>query len=640
MAQDLINFKIDKIVGVPQEKAWSQVHFFVPQGDKISTHGSLAASFSFSILTDGVDVASFGKEIILRFHEAYYSSVDPSALSRLKAAIQIVVDEFEEKVVLRIQAGVLVKNALYLALNSGQIYLFRHQQLILLLSAKEALKAASGLVQDSDRFVFGSEPFFDIVSQGTLRASLSSEQSTKTIDILTPMIHAHPNNSLAVMLLCDVAAPAPEKTDSDMIEKPEEDQPKPRFLDWKKYIHRIRLPNIRIKLSDLKSFLTNRPKASLSFRIRDEKLAHKAKRKTLLVAVVLVLMLAASLFFGSQKKKQDEFEQQRQKIIAPAVQAIEESTQWGSENPLRAKTILTQAQEELERQKNGQTDPRLLAEIEATIAQVEDQLSAVTGLQRIDEPELFLDLSLIKPDITAGTIDLSDQKLLVIAATQNTALLVDTGTKNYDLKTRSADSDQTKAAALVNSGQRLIWLTDKNLVVTDTGNDKIIQTLPVKENDGRKLIGFEGNVYLLEKQAILKYIGLDSGVSEARAYLKTKPSWTSKDMAIDGFVWVLGEDGQVYKYISGASDSFVTLGVEELSTDLMIYTDKNLESIYLLDKQKTKVFKIGKSGEYQKSYLWPGIAGVNDFVVSEEKGKIWLLTKDRIYTINLGNNDQ
>jgi hypothetical protein len=46
---------------------------------------------------------------------------------------------------------------------------------------------------------------------------------------------------------------------------------------------------------------------------------------------------------------------------------------------------------------------------------------------------------------------------------------------------------------------------------------------------------------------------------------------------------------------------------------------------------------IGKSGEYQAQYGWSGIAGAIDLVVSEEQGKIYLLTGEKIFAIDLQN---
>jgi hypothetical protein len=44
---------------------------------------------------------------------------------------------------------------------------------------------------------------------------------------------------------------------------------------------------------------------------------------------------------------------------------------------------------------------------------------------------------------------------------------------------------------------------------------------------------------------------------------------------------------------------------------------------------------LDKGGEYQAQYIWPQPVEVNEIVVSEKKGKIWLLGGSKIYVVDL-----
>jgi len=48
-----------------------------------------------------------------------------------------------------------------------------------------------------------------------------------------------------------------------------------------------------------------------------------------------------------------------------------------------------------------------------------------------------------------------------------------------------------------------------------------------------------------------------------------------------------------------------------------------------------RVVVIGKTGEYEAQYRWPGLAGVKDLVVSEELSKMYLLTGEKVFVIEL-----
>jgi len=42
-----------------------------------------------------------------------------------------------------------------------------------------------------------------------------------------------------------------------------------------------------------------------------------------------------------------------------------------------------------------------------------------------------------------------------------------------------------------------------------------------------------------------------------------------------------------------------------------------------------------KSGDYQGQYIWEGLSGITDFVVTETDKKIFLLQENKILTIEL-----
>ena len=152
------------------------------------------------------------------------------------------------------------------------------------------------------------------------------------------------------------------------------------------------------------------------------------------------------------------------------------------------------------------------------------------------------------------------------------------------------------------------------------------------------LVGFSGNAYLFSQTQIYKFTGVESGLADYQEYLK-KSNENLQDMvsaAIDGSVWILDKNGQVYKFTRGVEDSFYIQGLEKsFNQPTILFTDENCDNIYVLDRQNIRVVVLEKNGLYKNSYIWPGIAGVSDLVVSEELGKIFLLSNSRIYQLEL-----
>ena len=76
-----MKLEVVKIVSAPVWGNWSQVHVFTPEDEeKLQKRGQVFAVFSLKSLNLGSaeETASVGKELISRFHEEYYGSLEGS----------------------------------------------------------------------------------------------------------------------------------------------------------------------------------------------------------------------------------------------------------------------------------------------------------------------------------------------------------------------------------------------------------------------------------------------------------------------------------------------------------------------------------------------------------------------------------
>lgn len=153
------------------------------------------------------------------------------------------------------------------------------------------------------------------------------------------------------------------------------------------------------------------------------------------------------------------------------------------------------------------------------------------------------------------------------------------------------------------------------------------------------LRAFGGNLYLLDRQGeIWKYPGIEAGFGAYRLWLKgEKPDFSDAiGMSIDGSVWVLKADGTILKYTQGGRDHFAISGLDRsFNNPVAIFTDDDQENLYILDKGNSRVVVINKSGEYHSQYLWSGIVDVTGLIASEEEKKIFLLSGNKIYQIEI-----
>lgn len=185
-----------------------------------------------------------------------------------------------------------------------------------------------------------------------------------------------------------------------------------------------------------------------------------------------------------------------------------------------------------------------------------------------------------------------------------------------------------------------VW--DKSLFVLT--NTRVIKVGRNKEKDvdvaaalGGQDIGlFLGNVYILVKNQINKFVPVDSGYSKSADYLEKSGNFSADSkMAIDGSIWV-SSGGDIFKYTRGKQDDFKISGLVGASTNFgEIYTDTDSSKIYVIDRANSALLVIGKDGVYQKSYQAKEFGQAKSLLVDEAAGKMYINSGSRVLVAEL-----
>jgi len=636
------NLKTGKIVGAAADRFWAQTHVFLPEkGEKKAVFGGLLVNFSLEAKKERIDTASFGKEIIARFHELYYSSEEKEVLKRLKLAIQKLTTEFLETVRLEISAAVILEKESYLVgyfalFGPGQLMLFRDRRLTLLLRGKEEeLKSSSGYLQETDVFILATSQFFKLVNQRVLEKSLESPVVDQVVESLAPMIHTAEANSqtAAVVFKLVQGLKAESVKPADPVLQEKEKRLKgflakslllvknAPFLAKKLFQEFRRQPNIFIK---------------------DRKDKAKAKKTTLSVAIILIALLLISIILGSRKKTAFQESQASRSALEEAEYKYEQAVSLVELNPLRARSLLNEVKTTLKEAAGEPAGEKERAKLGELLSQVETKLEEVGGEYRLEEADIFLDLGLVKEDFQGADWEFGEGDLQVLDKEKGTILEINVASKKAKV---SAGGEQLKQALAIGATEkRILVLKKEKLLLIDKGKGEMVDQKEAEDwGEIVDLVGFAENGYLLDIQRgkVWKYPSASEGLADPGNYFQEGGFNLegAVSLTIDGSVWILFTDGTVVKFTRGLKDIFLMNGLEaDFNQPEKIYTDHNLDSLYILDRKNTRVVVVNKeTGEYQAQYIWPGIAGAVDLFASEEEKKILLLTGERIYEIPLKN---
>ncbi|MBU2052160.1 hypothetical protein KKH13_03050 [Patescibacteria group bacterium] len=622
-----MNLSVAKIVGNLGESSWSQVHEFLPaETEKLNSHGELLAAVSFRAKQE-IEISSFGTEIIQRLQEIYYSNQSGSILKKLSQTIETLTAEFLDQVELEVVALVVWQDYLYAGRNAaGQVWFKRGDNLVKLFGASAAgIETVSGELKASDVLVAATSQFNQLVPEGSLRGAIGQESAAAIAESLTTQVYGHKDNSQAAAVVAKVA----EAVDETAV--PESSPPRLSVL-----------ARLQPLINQLKQPLANLAARLSLGRNRAIFVGNKAARQrqtAITVVLVLLLVLGASLLLAGRKRQNTERQQSYQTLVDEVNYKLDEADSLMSLNPLRAKSLLHESEVSLEAYL-GQKGVKETDELVGLKQRLVDTLNQVEREYRVDNADEWYDFDLVKDGFRGQAWGLSGSQLLVWDDSSRTAVLLNLETKAAKMVVSGGDLGSARAVGLTDD-RGFIVAADK-VTVIDTAKEK---TLAAVEADGWQQIkiarGFGSNLYLLDAAItgqIWKYLGLDDGLSGKRSYLVGDSFDLSEamDMTIDGSVWVLFSDGTIVKYTQGKKDAFQVVGLDQpLGEAVKLFTSPEVDHIYVIDRSSTRVVVLDKSGEYVAQYQWPGIAGVKDLVVSEALGKIFFLTGEKVFTLDL-----
>lgn len=602
-----MNLSVGKIVGSQSGSAWSQVHSFVPEDvEKLDSHGELHAAISFKTKAE-IDISSFGTEIITRLQEIYYGNESTSILTKLSQTVETLAAEFLDQVELEVVAVVYWREILYGVKNnlSSQIWLLRENQLVRLFAGGDSgLATVSGRLLPGDTFLAGTGQFNQLVPEDKVKSFLALTEIGIIGESLSAIVHGHEVNSCSAAVIGKI----PEAVKAIIPVQPNY---------W---------PMIKSWLRRLKP---TRPIILLGSR------SSKSKKISLTVGLLLLALFGASLGLSGRKKQQQAKQVAYQQLVNQVNYKLDEANNLLLLNPLRAKSLLAESQQMIEVYQQDHDLDQPLKDLSAKVAEALEQTQREFAVEAVE----WYDFDLIKEGFRGERWDGDGEQVLSWDSQSHAGVWL-------NLKTKAATiaivDEQLSLRAIGFSNDRGYLVTGDSVVVVDTAKEKTVAAVAA---DGWQNIvsarGFGGNLYLLDaavESQIWKYLGLDDGLSGKRSYLtgETYDLSEAVDLAVDGSVWVIFSDGTIAKYTQGTKDAFQLIGLElPLSESTQIFTSPAVDHLYLLDKNQTRVIVVDKSGEYFAQYIWPGIAGVKDFMVSEEMGKIFFLTGEKIFAIDL-----
>lgn len=531
------------------------------------------------------------------------------------------IEKVEETDAFSLTAGLLVDNILYLtARGNGKIYLKRGDVFELIISSDSS---ASGICQNNDLFIFTSDRFFSFFDKEKINKQSFNRAPKEIVDELLSQTNSEKYVELSALLLLfknmeTVSSQKPAFSEID--KKTEFSQVEKTAFEPASVSNQSKL----IKEETSENELIKR------------KFIPKSKLFILLIVIVLFLILLWSVVFGQKRRVQasllKKVKTYQEKIESSLVEAADSSFL----DYDKSFNFLSSAKKDLDELKKivGKTKFQEIKDLEQKISSTEKQLIK----KEEKKYEEFYDLKLIEKGAQASKMFFDGDLVALLNANDGEIYVLSMVKKS----TKTYKKDEIRGAALIALYNKEIFFFKKEGgIYKFDKNGELSLTIP-NDKDWGEIIDlwvYNSNIYLLDsgKDEIYKYLVAEKGYSAKTSYFKKgythRKLNNARSMAIDLSVYFAVGDN-LYKYTSGIPIDFkIKLPVEKKSYNFdKVFTNKNCQKLYLLDKDKGKIFIFNKSGEYEKQIDSDIFAKADDFIALEgENSGVYVLVKDKIY---------
>lgn len=269
------------------------------------------------------------------------------------------------------------------------------------------------------------------------------------------------------------------------------------------------------------------------------------------------------------------------------------------------------------------------------LAQIKDEAQKtydkVLGVKRV-EPQVYLDLSLIRQNFFGERMAVVGSELMILDAKAGVVVGVGITRKSSRIV---AGGEKLIGAKLIAGGEETGWvLTNDGIMKLSKNNVDLAVPKEDKWTEIKALATYGESVYLLDtgKSEIYKYRQDEQGEWKESRWLAPgiAPNFSKViDMAVDGNVWLLDEDGTLRKFAKGAPNK---LAANELGEPIEKACCVAVNGgVWVVDRGKDKVIEFDEDGKYKQQVVGGNLGLVTDVVVIDNK--IWMLAGNKLYVL-------
>lgn len=528
-------------------------------------------------------------------------------------ALREIVDKVmveEEKVEDKSLCVGFIKDDIFYLLTRGKgaIYIKRGNVIEMIVNGDNL---ATGRVQKGDVYLFASGNFQSLVTIKDINEYLNYGSPKKIVENITPYLKEKEQQVSIAMYIGfdDVNEPIIYESYSDL----------------KDTTLRESYPNaVKTFINTSLSFLKNRTELNTD--------RSKSKKLTIIALAILIAIFIWSVVFGYQRRLKDDNNKKLENYRTSISSLIKRAEENSVVNSVESLEDINKAEEQLILFQEFGKD-KIKEEVVKYKSLISEAKKKIEKKEEAEAEEVY-DLVLINEKASSSRMFFIEGYSVVLDKTLKTVYVIDPEKKSHEDYTNSNIQDSEYVSYYNGS---IYLYSKKRGVLKSKNNSEFIEAVP-KDDEVKGVKGFwvyNGNIYILAtgNDEIYKYLVAEGGYGGKTSYFQLRQSIDlagANSFSIDSSVYI-GFSTNVVKYASGVKESFnLSLPKGSFSFD-KIYTNKDVNNVYLLDKTQGTLIVTNKKGDFVKQVVSKVFKNTDDFGATEEF--IYALSNNKIYKL-------
>ncbi len=352
-------------------------------------------------------------------------------------------------------------------------------------------------------------------------------------------------------------------------------------------------------------------------------------KKTIILIILLIIVLVAG-FFVSQIQKQKHI-QEIQATLTESQEIMKRADNILKKNPGKANLLLQEAWQKISTIEE-EKEVSLKDQINDCKKSIKERLFLLNKVEYISPQCVY--------EFKEGKF--SPQRIFILD--KNIYFFEPNSKKIYRLDLTSKKGEfinfkkEVKFASEFQDSLIFISSKGKVFLLENPSQEKNLN-FPYHPVNIKYLSDFGKNLYIFDstKKEVVKFRFEQKPDLEGKFWFnqKTEKPSTVRSMAIDGSIWLVDKDNNLWRFFKGDLRDKITFNIFPFVKEITkISTNYSLSYLYLLEPPEKRIIILDKKGDLVKQFISERFDSLKDISV-DENGTVYILNNKKLYKIQI-----